>query len=172
VWGKGGPAFEGRRVTVPEALSYPRPLQEHVPILVGGSGPRRTLRLVAQYADACNLQGEPEAVRAALAVLHRHCAEVGRDPVQIEVTHLSTIRIADERPSARRGRIPVVTGTVDDHVLRVQALRRAGVQHVIVALDDVWEPGAVERYGELIARAGGASRPRTRATDSAARPEP
>ncbi|HYJ74816.1 MAG TPA: LLM class flavin-dependent oxidoreductase, partial [Kineosporiaceae bacterium] len=167
VWGKGAPAFEGRRITVPEALSYPRPLQEHVPILVGGSGPRRTLRLVAQYADACNLTGEPDAVRAALAVLQRHCADVGRDPAGIEVTHLSTIRISDERPASRRGRLPVVTGSVEDHALRVEALRRAGVQHVIAALDDVWEPGAVERYGRLIELAGGASSPRTRATGSA-----
>ncbi len=169
VWGKGAPAFEGLRVRVPEALSYPRPLQEHVPILVGGSGPRRTLRLVAQYADACNLRGEPDDVRAALAVLHRHCADVGRDPAGIEVTHLSTVRITDGRAAGpRRGRVPVVAGTVEDHVLRVEALRRAGVQHVIVALDDLWEPGALERYGELIALAGGASRRRTRATGTAA----
>jgi alkanesulfonate monooxygenase SsuD/methylene tetrahydromethanopterin reductase-like flavin-dependent oxidoreductase (luciferase family)/predicted kinase len=167
VWGKGAPAYEGRRISVPEALCYPRPLQEHVPILVGGSGPRRTLRLVARYADACNLQGEPDAVRAALAVLQRHCAEVGRDPAEIEVTHLSTIRIGDAAPAPRRGRVPVVAGTVEDHALRVEALRRAGVAHVIVALDDVWEPGAVQRYGELIELAGGASRRRTRATGTA-----
>jgi alkanesulfonate monooxygenase SsuD/methylene tetrahydromethanopterin reductase-like flavin-dependent oxidoreductase (luciferase family)/predicted kinase len=167
VWGKGAPAFEGHRITVPEALSYPRPLQERVPILVGGSGPRRTLRLVARYADACNLQGEPDAVRTSLAVLYRHCADVGRYPAEIEVTHLSTIRIGDERPAPRRGRVPIVAGSVEDHALRIEALRRAGVAHVIVALDDVWEPGAVERYGELIQTAGGASRRRTRATGSA-----
>jgi alkanesulfonate monooxygenase SsuD/methylene tetrahydromethanopterin reductase-like flavin-dependent oxidoreductase (luciferase family)/predicted kinase len=167
VWGKGAPAFEGRRISVREALCYPRPLQEHVPILVGGSGPRRTLRLVARYADACNLQGEPDAVRVALAVLHRHCSEVGRNPAEIEVTHLSTIRIGDERQAPRRGRVPIVAGSVEDHALRIGALRRAGVAHVIVALDDVWEPGAVERYGELITMAGGASRRRTRATDTA-----
>jgi alkanesulfonate monooxygenase SsuD/methylene tetrahydromethanopterin reductase-like flavin-dependent oxidoreductase (luciferase family)/predicted kinase len=170
LWGKGAPAFEGRRVAVPEALSYPRPVQEHVPILVGGSGPRRTLRLVAQYADACNLTGEPDAVRAALAVLHRHCADVGRDPAEIEVTHLSTIRIADERAAPRRGRVPVVTGSVEDHALRVEALRHAGVDHVIVALDNAWEPGALERYGRLIEVAAGASNPRTRATGSRGRP--
>jgi alkanesulfonate monooxygenase SsuD/methylene tetrahydromethanopterin reductase-like flavin-dependent oxidoreductase (luciferase family)/predicted kinase len=167
LWGKGAPPFEGHRITVPEALCYPRPLQERVPILVGGSGPRRTLRLVARYADACNLQGEPDAVRAALAVLHRHCADVGRDPAEIEVTHLSTIRLGEAAPASRRGRVPVVAGSVEDHALRVEALRRAGVAHVIVALDDVWEPGAVERYGELIELAGGASRRRTRATGSA-----
>jgi alkanesulfonate monooxygenase SsuD/methylene tetrahydromethanopterin reductase-like flavin-dependent oxidoreductase (luciferase family) len=158
LWGKGGPAFEGRRLTVPEAMSYPRPLQDRVPILVGGSGPRRTLRLVARYADACNLTGDPDGVRASLAVLHRHCEDVDRDPSTVEVTHLSTIRVLPEgaaRLPARggRGRVPVVAGTVEDHVLRLAALRDAGVDHAIVALDDVWEPGAVERFGELVAAA-------------------
>ncbi len=155
LWGKGSPAFSGHRLEVPEAMSYPRPLQEHVPILVGGSGPRRTLRLVARYADACNLTGSPEAVTTALTVLHQYCADAGRDPATVEVTHLSTIRVVPEGaraapPRAGRGRVPVVTGTVEDHALRIAALRRAGVDHVIVALDDVWEPGAAERLGALI----------------------
>ena len=159
LWGKGSPAFEGHVLRVPEALSYPRPLQEHVPILVGGSGPRRTLGLAARYADACNLTGEPDPVRAAVTVLHGHCADAGRDAAEVEVTHLSTIRIGDQRASPRaRGRVAVVTGSVEDHVLRTEALRRAGVQHLIVALDDVWEPGAVERYGELIAASKASAR--------------
>ena len=55
LWGPGTPAFEGRVLDVPEAICYPRPLQAKVPILVGGGGERRTLRLVARYADACNV---------------------------------------------------------------------------------------------------------------------
>jgi alkanesulfonate monooxygenase SsuD/methylene tetrahydromethanopterin reductase-like flavin-dependent oxidoreductase (luciferase family)/predicted kinase len=155
LWGKGSPAFAGYRLNVPEAMSYPRPLQEQVPILVGGSGPRRTLRLVARYADACNLTGSPDAVSAALAVLQQHCADAGRDPATIEVTHLSTVRVVPDaaRPApaaAARGRLPVVTGTVEDHVLRIGALRAAGVGHVILALDDVWEPGALDSLGALV----------------------
>jgi alkanesulfonate monooxygenase SsuD/methylene tetrahydromethanopterin reductase-like flavin-dependent oxidoreductase (luciferase family)/predicted kinase len=158
LWGKGSPGFEGRGLHVPEALCYPRPLQARLPILVGGSGPRRTLKLAARHADACNLRGEPDAVRAALAVLHRHCADVGRDPADVEVTHLSTIRIGEGTAASRaRGRVAVIGGSVEDHALRIEALRRAGVEHVIVALDDVWEPGAVERYGELIAVAAAES---------------
>jgi alkanesulfonate monooxygenase SsuD/methylene tetrahydromethanopterin reductase-like flavin-dependent oxidoreductase (luciferase family) len=154
-WGKGSPPFSGRNLRVPEAMSYPRPLQEHVPILVGGSGPRRTLRLVAEYADACNLTGGPDAVAAALAVLHRHCADAGRDPASIEVTHLSTIRVVpggarSTSAPAARGRVRVVTGTVEDQALRITALRAAGVDHLILALDDVWEPGAIDRLGALI----------------------
>ena len=65
---------------VPEAMCYPRPLQERIPILVGGSGERRTLRLVARYADACNLFGEAPTIRHKVEVLRRHCAEVGPRP--------------------------------------------------------------------------------------------
>ena len=75
LWGPGAPAYRGRVLDVPEAACYPRPLQERVPIIVGGQGERRTLRLVAERADGCNLFGDPAKVRAKLAVLHAHCAE-------------------------------------------------------------------------------------------------
>ena len=113
LWGPGAPAYRGRVLDVPEAACYPRPLQERVPIIVGGQGERRTLRLVAERADGCNLFGDPAKVRAKLAVLHAHCADVGRDPAEIEVTHLSTALAgadggrggdADGRAAPRPGR--------------------------------------------------------------------
>ena len=90
LWGKGAPAYKGRVIDVAEALCYPRPLQEHVPILVGGSGERRTLRLVAQYADACNIIGDVDTVTRKVAVLRTHCEAVGRDPETVEVTQMAT----------------------------------------------------------------------------------
>ncbi len=159
IWGKGAPAFDGRRTTIPEALCYPRPLQEHLPIWVGGSGRRRTLRLVAEHADACNLFGEPEEVADAVAVLRRHCADVGRDPGEVEVSHLSTVLIgrdADEvtalvdrlrprRTSRERFARHVHAGTIDQHRLRAQRYADAGVDSMIVRLADVDRPGALER---------------------------
>src|SRR4029079_17142136 len=96
MWGRGSPRFEGRTTTVTEATCYPRPLQEHIPILVGGSGERRTLRLVAERADACNLFGEPAVVAHKVAVLRAHCAAVNRDPTEVSVSHLGTVLVGDD----------------------------------------------------------------------------
>jgi alkanesulfonate monooxygenase SsuD/methylene tetrahydromethanopterin reductase-like flavin-dependent oxidoreductase (luciferase family)/predicted kinase len=166
LWGPGTPSFEGRRLRVPEAACYPRPLQEHVPIVVGGSGERRTLRLVAERADGCNLFGDAARVRHKLAVLHAHCAEVGRDPAQIEVTHLSTA-LAAPTPEAvaqlaarlRTGRTPpsryaasVGAAPVADLVQRFAGLRKAGVQTAIVRLADLGrETDAIERFAPVVA---------------------
>ncbi len=62
MWGPGSPPYKGTVLQVPETLCYPRPLQEHVPILRGGFGEKRTLRLAARFADACNLFGDAETV--------------------------------------------------------------------------------------------------------------
>jgi F420-dependent oxidoreductase-like protein len=156
MWGKGTPSFEGATITVPEAICYPRPLQDPVPILVGGSGERRTLRLVAEYADACNLFGGAATVRHKVDVLRRHCHDVGRDPSDVEVTHLSTVMVSGregERRSAPDGwRLQVHEGSVDDHVGRFRELAEAGVQTAIVSLADLADgPAAVERFAPVIA---------------------
>jgi len=134
MWGKGAPAYSGRTIEVAEAVCYPRPLQDHVPILVGGSGERRTLRLVAEHADACNLFGDPDTVRRKVEVLHRHCADVGRDPADIDVTVLST---AD-------------APTVEDHVGRYRSYAEAGVGTVIVNFPELTSPEPLARFAEVI----------------------
>jgi alkanesulfonate monooxygenase SsuD/methylene tetrahydromethanopterin reductase-like flavin-dependent oxidoreductase (luciferase family) len=150
MWGPGAPRFEGRTTTVPEAVCYPRPLQEHIPILVGGSGERRTLRLVARHADACNLLGDPGTVRHKLAVLHEHCAAEGRDPAAITVTHLGPGRvIAPGAPRTGPG-----AATVEEHVGRFRELAEAGVQTAIVGLSDAEGAESVSRFAEVIAAFG------------------
>ena len=105
-----------------------------MPILVGGSGERRTLRLVAQHADACNLFGDPDTVRRKVDVLHGHCADVGRDPAQIAVTVLST---AD-------------APTVEDHVGRYRAYAEAGVDRMIVNVPELTSAEPLTRFADVI----------------------
>jgi F420-dependent oxidoreductase-like protein len=147
MWGPGAPPFEGRTVTVPQAVCYPRPLQEHVPILVGGSGERRTLRLVARHADACNLFGDPATVRHKLAVLGEHCAAEGRDAADIEVTHFAPARVIASGES-REG---PGAATVEEHVGRYRELAEAGIQTAIVGLSDSEGAGSVSRFAQVIA---------------------
>jgi len=162
-WGPGSPAFEGRTFSTPEAIGYPRPLQDRVPILVGGSGERRTLELVARYADACNLFGEPDVVRHKVQVLERHCEAVGRDPAEVSVTQLSTVLAASdrsdltERVDALRGGISpegyverTSAAVVDDHLERFGRLADAGVDTVIVSLADLALDGAVGNFAPII----------------------
>ena len=164
MWGPGAPAFDGKTVKVPEAVCYPRPVQERVPLVVGGGGERRTLRLAARYADACNLFGEPDAVRHKVDVLHGHCADVGRDPTEVTVSHLSTAVVRPTRRElgaavdALRGRAPseavvdrLGAGTVEEQVGRYRRLAQAGVQTAMVAMPDVATPGALEAFSEVIA---------------------
>jgi F420-dependent oxidoreductase-like protein len=151
VWGPGAPPFEGKVVRAAEALCYPRPLQERVPILVGGGGERRTLRLVARYADACNLVGDVDTVRHKLDVLHRHCAEVGRDPAAVRVTHLGSALVTGDPAAGHSAPVTAaaVAGPVEDQVGRYRELAEAGVQTAIVRLADLDE-AAVERFAPVV----------------------
>jgi len=86
-----------------DALNEPRPIQDHLPILVGGGGERKTLRIVAQWADACNLGGRFEGVKRKDEILRRHCDEVGRDESEIERTvGAGTPIIRDDPAEAKR----------------------------------------------------------------------
>jgi F420-dependent oxidoreductase-like protein len=165
MWGPGSPAFHGRVLDVSETICYPRPVQEHVPILVGGSGEKRTLRLAARYADACNLFGEPEEVARRRHALAEHCAQLGRDPAEVRVTHLSTAVTAHSRrelgavvdrlradgSAPEQAAVRLGAGTVDDQIGRYRRLAEAGVQTAIVALPDVFTPGALETFGQVVA---------------------
>jgi F420-dependent oxidoreductase-like protein len=132
MWGPGSPRFEGKTVVVEEATCYPRPLQERVPLLVGGSGEKRTLRLVARYADACNLFGDAERVRHKLEVLRSWCEAEGRDPASVEATHLG----------------PALDASADEQVGRYRELAEAGVQTAIVGLSSGTQ--SVADFAEVI----------------------
>lgn len=94
--------YEGRFYEMSDALCEPRPVQAHLPILIGGSGPKKTLRTTALYADAWNTSGTLEDVKRHDEVLRRHCAEVGRDPDEIERVVSFDALIRDDAAEAAR----------------------------------------------------------------------
>ncbi|HEX2362043.1 MAG TPA: LLM class flavin-dependent oxidoreductase, partial [Jiangellaceae bacterium] len=164
LWGPGNPSFDGQAISLPDTTCYPRPVQERVPIVVGGGGERRTLRLAAQFADAANVFGDAATVRHKADVLRMHCVDVGRDPAEVEVTHLSTALVgADDRQLAQlieRLRPPrqdpsryaasVNAGTIDDHIGRFRELAEAGVQEVMIRLPDLTNSDPLERIAKVI----------------------
>jgi len=164
MWGPGAPTFEGRRIGTVTATCYPRPVQEHIPILVGGSGEKRTLQLVARHADACNLFGEPDRIRRLVGVLHEHCERESRDPTEIRITQLSSViaastrerlngRIEEVRGNATAEQVIEATtaGLVSDHVRRFESFAEAGVTEVMVRLHDVGHEEALEDFAAIIA---------------------
>ena len=133
-------AFEGRWVRADRLLNSPQAISRpHPPILIGGGGERKTLRLVARYGDACNVFGGPDILRHKYSVLERHCAAVGREYSTIEKTNLSTISLT---PDGRQGSL-TPSGLVD----RLGAWAEAGSQHTIFSLRNAWDVSKIELIG-------------------------
>ena len=140
--------FEGEVVTASRPMNHPQPVRRP-PIMVGGGGEKRTLRLVAQYADACNLFDTglgPEGIPRKLEILRGHCADVGRDYDEISKTCLARLTMDTGRP------LPdTVHGhTVDEAVERLGRLREAGIDHVIASMANTTDPVAYERVAEVV----------------------
>ncbi len=157
--------FDGAHYRADDARNLPRPVQPGGPkILVGGGGEKRTLKLVAQYADACNLHGDPEMVRHKLDVLHRHCADVGRDPAAITVTRLATLVITGSaqqtgelqnflaRAAGPEALATSNLGQPDEIVAQLRALVDAGVQEFIFNMP-LADPAAIRNAGALLTEA-------------------
>jgi F420-dependent oxidoreductase-like protein len=117
-------AFDGRHYHATRLLNSPQALSKpHPRILIGGGGEQKTLRLVAQYADACNIFGGPDQLTHKFSVLRERCAEVGRPFEEIERTNLQSVDLGRETPAQ----------VVD----RFRTLAEVGVQHVIFSLAGV-----------------------------------
>jgi F420-dependent oxidoreductase-like protein len=165
LWGSGSPPFRGLVLDLPDTLCYPRPLQEHVPLVVGGGGERRTLKLAARYADAANVMGGLDVVRRKAAVLRQHCLDAGRDPASVTLSHLSTVlvgrddaqvaeQVESRRPRRRSAESYAATvnaGTVADQVGRLRELAEAGVGEVAMRLPNIAGGASLEVFGEVIA---------------------
>ena len=117
-----------RLLNSPQALSRPR-----IPIMIGGGGERKTLRLVAQYADACNVFGDAARIAHKYNVLHEHCERLGRPYDEIERSTLQNIDLEQESP--------------DQIVERFGSLAGAGAQHILFSVRGVNDVAKLERIG-------------------------
>ena len=100
--------YHGKHFHAEAALNSPRPVQtDGLPLMIAGTGEKKTLRLVAEYADMCNVLGTPEIVRHLMSVLDRHCEDVGRDPSSICRTVLCTVVVRDTEAEAEAALPPV-----------------------------------------------------------------
>jgi F420-dependent oxidoreductase-like protein len=158
------PTVEGKHYSVRGVLNNPRPLRGDIPILVGGSGERKTLRLVAQYADGCNVFGDVEKVRHLMDVLERHCEDVGRDPGEITKTRNGVLFIGRTQEEAEaKARTAIQAGTPEDRVRtmglvggpdaiaeQVQTFLDAGLDGVTFSIYDVHDLETVALAGETV----------------------
>ena len=155
------PSFDGRYYRIHEARNVPRPVQPGgPPILVGGGGEKRTLRLVARYADMTNIVGDPATIAHKVGVLRAHCAEVGRDPSEVTVSRLSTLVLtgSSEETVATRdflrqatGQEPTTAdiGTAEELVARIEELSTAGVEYFVFNMP-TGSPEMVRQVGDVL----------------------
>ena len=161
-------SHEGRFYTFHDALCEPRPVQEHLPILVGGSGPKKTLRTTARYADLWNTAGTIEEVRGRVATLDSHCRDVGRDPAAIERTVSFPIVIRDDRAAAQKafdallahngaadvGGVPLLLGSPASIADELRPYVELGFSTLIARLPGPYDRETIARVGELAAALG------------------
>jgi F420-dependent oxidoreductase-like protein len=140
LWAADETSFAGKLFSAPAITNNPRPLSTpHPRIMIGGTGPKKTLRMVAQYADACNI-GEwagPEKMKNALDALKGHCESLGRDYDTVEKTSLSTVHLSG-------------SDTVDGTISRIKALSAMGFSHVIFNMPDVYKITPLETFAKEI----------------------
>jgi F420-dependent oxidoreductase-like protein len=157
-------SFSGKYYQIKNAYCNPKPVQKpSPPIMVGGTGERQTLRIVAKYADACNLFGSAETVKRKLTILKEHCASVGRDYDSILKTKLGIVVIDDDKEIAKE-RIQQVSrgmpeeqinefaiyGTPEDVLRQIELFEEAGIQYLIVDLDPSRELEGLDMFKEVI----------------------
>ena len=158
-------SHDGRFYSFTDALSEPRPIQAHLPILVGGSGPQKTLRTVARHADAWNTSGDVPTLKERLDILARHCADAGRDMSEIELTVSFPTIIRDSVDDAvdRRASqlaenglpepddIPTLMGPPEAIAETFRPYRELGFSTVIVRMPAPFDRETIDRLPEVLA---------------------
>ena len=154
----------GRHHSTANAVNSPQPLRGDIPILIGGSGERKTLRLVAQYADGCNIFGDVERARHLMGVLDGHCEAVGRDPSEITRTRMGGAVIAPTHEQAQRKLDALIEAGLSEERVRgwamvgdpdgiaeqTQAFLDVGIEGLTLSIPDVHDLETVALVGETL----------------------
>ncbi|GAA4440113.1 LLM class F420-dependent oxidoreductase [Phytohabitans houttuyneae] len=160
LWSEKEATFEGRYYRVRGAINQPKGVQApHIPLMIAGGGEKVTLRLVAEYADACNMMESPDGLARKYAILRRHCDELGRDYDSIRRTATTLCIIRDSDDEARALVPPGIefaypgdvasyglVGTVETVRERIAAFAAAGVQELIIGFEDGTSVEQIERF--------------------------
>ena len=162
MWTEDQTTFNGKHYQLKDAICNPKPIQKpHPPIMVGGSGERMTLKLVARYADACNLFGSPQTIRRKLDVLREHCKAFGRNYDSILKTKLSYVMIDEDKQTLKK-RIAtefesvsedmktefLISGTPSEVKNHLKELEQAGIECLIVSFEPSRELDAMKLFME------------------------
>ncbi|MEO8287059.1 MAG: TIGR03560 family F420-dependent LLM class oxidoreductase [Chloroflexota bacterium] len=149
-------SFSGKHYSIMDAYNDPRPVQRpRPPIMIAGSGERVTLKLVARYADYCNVFGDPETVAHLYDVLRTHCDTVGRPFDQItRCNHTSILIASDDAELAIKKRqhpdFDGIAGTPEEVVAGLREYAAAGSQYVTFNLADAEDTSAIQLLGEAV----------------------
>ncbi|GHO68297.1 LLM class F420-dependent oxidoreductase [Ktedonobacter sp. SOSP1-52] len=159
MWTQEEATFEGDYYHLRGAINQPKGVQKpHIPLLIGGSGEKVTLKLVAQYADACNVAGNPATVAHKFALLKEHCEVVGRDYESIRRTVSTLCAIADTDEQAM-ALVPMMfrsqaqldmalVGTLETVRTRLKAYEAAGVQELIVTFPNAIQQDSIRHFAQ------------------------
>ena len=158
----------GPHYRLTDAVCAPPPLQRPLPLLIGGSGPKRTLPLVARHADLWNAFGTPDVIRANGALLAAACAAIDRDPAEVEWTVTLNVAVRDDRASAEAAFTAVLAhnsprqherdldaaGSPAEVATVLRAYADAGIGHAMWVLRPPWDLETIRRVGEVRAAIG------------------
>ncbi len=129
--------FDGKFYQLNDASFEPKPVQKPLPLLIGGGGEKVTLKITAKYADEWNVWGDPELLRHKMGILDQHCADVGRDPKDIQRTAVALLFMSTDKSFLEKMRTtdmqqPAIIGTPEEVQATVAEYEQAGVNELIV----------------------------------------
>ena len=130
-------SFNGEHYQLQDAPLEPKPQQTKMPLMIGGGGEKRTLKITAQYADEWNVWGDVDILRHKMGVLDQHCESVGRDPQEIERSAVALLFLSDNEKYLKRIReadiaSPTIIGNVNEVIEIVSKLKEIGVKELII----------------------------------------